>query len=152
MVDPATLISVQSNVAAALLIDGLHDEAVRRLGEPLDDAVVEVLDAEPDPRAARLGYLARVIEVERFAPARAPAPWLAERLAGTSPEALCARLAFEEPLVKPAPADAPPSWRVPGPGGHVRHFLALRAVGDGPAEHKRSWLTGFFLRCCGELG
>lgn len=39
-----------------------------------------------------------------------------------------------EPLGKPSPdEEAAMSWRVPGPGGHVRHFLV------------RPWLYGFYV-------
>jgi hypothetical protein len=145
--DPG-LISVRADVAASLLIDGLYDAAASRLGEELGAETSRVLDELPDPRAASLGYLARAVELDRFEVARAPVPWLAQRLRDATPEALSAELAAEEPLGKPSPADAAPSWRIPGPGGHVRHFLALQAVGDGPEEHKRSWYAGFFLRCC----
>jgi hypothetical protein len=57
------------------------------------------------------------------------------------------------------------TWRIPGPGGHVRHYVALEAIewlagetavdiGDGGAgaELKRCWLYGFFLRACEEIG
>ncbi|MBA2347392.1 MAG: hypothetical protein H0V81_03785 [Solirubrobacterales bacterium] len=150
MSERGNLISVRSDVAASLLIDGLFDAAVGHLEDPVAPELARALDGESNPRAARLGYLARLIEVERFPVANVPIAWLSEALAGSSPEALSTGLAFEEPLAKPAPADGPPSWRIPGPGGHVRHFLALRAVGEGPAEDKRSWLFGFFLACCRE--
>lgn len=135
------LISVRSDVAAALLIDGLFEEAAGRLADP---QLPGALDGAENPRAARLGYLARTIEVERFAPAREPYPWLAEELERDQAEAVAARLAAEEPAGKPAPGDGAASWRVPGPGGHVRHFLAVRA------GHKRAWMLGFFTRCCDE--
>ncbi len=142
------------DVATSLLLDGLFEEAERRVAEPLGDQAVRILGYAADPRAARLGYVARIIEIERFEPARAPMPWLAERL-GPDPrrsaELVSATLAEEEPLPKPNPADQPPSWLVPGPGGHVRHVLALRAIGDGPPENKRSWMLGFFARCCEEV-
>ena len=153
MTDAGDLISVRTDVAAALLIDGLFEEAQRRLSEPPEEAVERMLDDAPDPRAARLGYLARRIEYESFPPAREPAQWLIERLRAQPDDSVAvvsAALAEEEPLGKPAPAEGTPSWRIPGPGGHVRHFLAMRAVGDGPLETKRSWLFGFFLRCCEE--
>jgi hypothetical protein len=123
---------------------------------------------EADLRHA--GYLARVIEVELFAPARQPAEWLGEmlteRLASTANwdeavAATCAQLVRAEPLGKPSPDDeAAMSWRVPGPGGHVRHFLARRTIEDylrdaegpveDPAELKRPWLYGFYVRACEE--
>jgi len=119
------------------------------------------------------GYLARIVEVELFEPARQPAQWLegmlTERFVSTASwdeavAATCAQLAGSEPLGKPDPQDeAAVSWRIPGPGGHVRHFLArrtiedhLRASGasgpvvDNPAELKRPWIYGFLVRACEE--
>ncbi len=116
------------------------------------------------------GYLARVVEVELFEPARQPADWipglLTERFAATASweEAVagaCSDLARAEPLGKPSPDDAAAmSWRVPGPGGHVRHYLARRTIEEylpeagvpveDPAELKRPWLYGFFVRACEE--
>jgi hypothetical protein len=98
-------------------------------------------------------------------------PWLAEMLVErTEPESVaamgsvCRELAAEEPDAKPEPGEG--SWRVPGPGGHVRHYLALAAAdelrqgrGNGePAitrelsagEAKRCFLYGFYARCCEE--
>jgi len=126
---------------------------------------------------ARLGYLGRGAETELFPQAAAPIPWLSDRLAELDatpkakvpwPEiaALCAELAGEEPDVRPDPGeDAPPSWRIPGPGGHVRHYLAVGTAAErGPknreghprlpegiyeiGELKRCWLYGFLIRCC----
>ncbi len=130
-------------------------------------------DAQVDADLRHAGYLARVVEVELFEPARRPADWiepmLAERLASGASwdEAVagaCAHLARTEPLGKPSPDDAAAmSWRIPGPGGHVRHFLARRTIEeylgasdaagpvvDDPAELKRPWLYGFFVRACEE--
>ena len=123
---------------------------------------------EADLRYA--GYLARVVELELFEPARRAAEWipelLIERFASTATwdEAVagtCADLARSEPLGKPSPDDeAAMSWRVPGPGGHVRHFLARRTIEDylrdadapveSPEELKRPWMYGFFVRACEE--
>ena len=123
---------------------------------------------EADLRYA--GYLARVVELELFEPARRAAEWipelLIERFASTATweEAVagtCADLARSEPLGKPSPDDeAAMSWRVPGPGGHVRHFLARRTIEEylrdadapveSPEELKRPWLYGFFVRACEE--
>lgn len=128
---------------------------------------------------ARLGYQGRVAEIELFPHAAAPIDWLAKRLdeleptaAGQPPwpgiAALCGELAGEEPDARPDPGPtAPPSWRIPGPGGHVRHYLAVGAAADrGPkdregnprlpegiyeiGELKRCWMYGFLLRCCEE--
>lgn len=113
------------------------------------------LERAADVRIAKLGFLAREIELERFAVARAPVLWLVERVIshpGDSLAELSLALSEQEPLAKTAPADGAPSWRIPGPGGHVRHFLALRAVGTGPRELQRAWMFGFFLRCCEDAG
>ena len=155
MSTPTNLIAVQSNVAASLLIDGLFDEAVARVGTALPVPAERALSQADDVRVARLGYLARVIELERFEVARAPASWLVERVVARPEEPiadLAAALAAEEPLEKSAPADGAPSWQIPGPGGHVRHFLALRAIDGVLSERKRSWLFGFFVRCCEDAG
>jgi hypothetical protein len=130
-----------------------------------------LLDEAPEPHElAQLGYTSRMAETELFEPARKPMPWLAELLkermeadadrvhAGAQ---LSRELAAEEPDEKPDPGEG--SWRVPGPGGHVRHFLALSAAdelrqgrGNGePAitrelsagEAKRCFLYGFYARC-----
>ncbi len=123
---------------------------------------------EADLRHA--GYLARVVEVELFEPARQPAEWLGgmltERFVSTASwdgavAGASSELARSEPMGKPSPDDeAAMSWRVPGPGGHVRHFLARRTIEDylrevtapveDPAELKRPWLYGFYVRACEE--
>ena len=147
------LISVRSDVAASLLIDGLFEEAERRQDDPLPADIELILASTAEPRIARLGYLARVIERERFERALVPMTWLSDALQGEGPGAVlshAAALTAREPIGKPAPADGAPSWQVPGPGGHVRHFLALRAVGPGALEGKRSWMLGFFAACCRE--
>src|SRR5262245_37952798 len=104
-----------------------------------------------------MGWHTRALELERFAPARAPMPWLAALLAAEDGDTALAaervsdRLADEEPLERPEPGEAP-SWRVPGPGGHVRHYAAMRAVetteATDPLAAKRAWMTGFFRHCC----
>jgi len=151
----------------------------RRADEP-QPAVAAVLAAtdlhvagghpqlEADLRHA--GYLARVVEVELFEPARQPAEWIGELLTDSfastaswddAVAGACAELARSEPLGKPDPDDeAAMSWRVPGPGGHVRHYLSRRTIEDylrdaeapveDPAELKRPWLYGFFVRACEE--
>jgi hypothetical protein len=147
------LISVRTEVVLTALVESIVDEAVRRGGEPLP--VAGVLDGVEDTPAlgslARLGWHAREIEAERFEPAREPWP----------PELLSPlELARAEPLGRPDPGDpAAVSWRVPGPGGHVRHYVALRSIGASPdavadlrtagvtdpAALKRVWLYGFLL-------
>ncbi len=120
----------------------------------------------------RAGYLARVVEAELFDPAKQPATWLApllrKRLAdgaggGAAVAATCAELARAEPVAKPSPDDpAAATWRVPGPGGHVRHYVARREIEerlqgrdrplDGePADLKTPWVYGFLVRACEEV-
>jgi hypothetical protein len=131
----------------------------------------QLIKAGPEPpELARLGYASRIAETEMFEPAREPMPWLRGMLgqrseSGTDAIAEVSReLAAEEPDEKPDPRQG--SWRVPGPGGHVRHYLALAAAdelrqgrGNGePAitrelsagEAKRCFLYGFYARCCEE--
>ena len=102
---------------------------------------------------ARRGYLWRRAETETFSASRGSTPELAERLRdGASPTDLAAELADAEPSQRPAPDDPRAiSWRVPGPGGHVRHYGALasiEAAGLGDPSLKRDWLYGFLVRCC----
>jgi hypothetical protein len=131
----------------------------------------EVLGEGPEPKElVRLGYASRIAEIEMFEPARRPMPWLQEMLdqqTGSGTDAItgvCRELAAEEPDEKPDPGLG--SWRIPGPGGHVRHYLALSAVdelrqarGNGKptitrefsvGEAKRCFLYGFYARCCEE--
>ena len=141
----APLIAVKTDVVMQVLVPSLYDAARERATGDGDDWL------------ASMGFQARAVEVERFAPAREPIPWLAERLArpGATAERVARELAAEEPLSRPEPPDAP-SWRIPGPGGHVRYFLARRAVTERGLEWaepgKCAWMTGFFLHCCEAAG
>jgi len=179
--DPGRYVPVNTSVLLQTLVEAVHEQveerrAARALIEtpPALDAD-HVLVGDNDPaieRALRVcGYLARVVEVELFEPAQAHAPWVAERVATASAgaedqddavAALCGELARAEPIGKPSPDDPQAmSWQVPGPGGHVRHHLARRAIeevlrgretpveGD-PADLKRAWMYGFFVRTCEE--
>ena len=145
------LISVRTEVVLSAMVESIVEEALRRGGEPLSTAgVLDGLGELPSLGAlARLGWEARGIEIERFEPAREPWP----------PELLSPlELARAEPLCRPDPGDpAAVSWRIPGPGGHVRHYVALRSIGASPeavadaraaglgdpAALKRVWLYGF---------
>jgi hypothetical protein len=105
---------------------------------------------------ARLGYCLRLAEAELFEPARAPMPGLAERMESEGAEDISRELAEAEPPGRPDPGDYG-SWQVPGPGGHVRHYVAMlaaesRAPEDDHARSKREFMYGFFLRCCEEAG
>jgi hypothetical protein len=144
-------------------------------GEALDDPDLSLFAGDEgrlEMRLRRAGYLARVAEVELFDPAKQPAPWLAtllgERLADSADRAsaltaACADLARAEPVGKPHPDDpAAATWRIPGPGGHVRHYVARRTIEDelqgrdrpldgDPADLKIPWVYGFFVRACEEV-
>jgi hypothetical protein len=64
--------------------------------------------------------------------------------------AVARELASREPLERPQPGDPHAvTWRVPGPGGHVRHYVALRLTA-GRRELKRDFVFGFLIRCCEE--
>jgi hypothetical protein len=173
-------VPVDTGLVLQTLVERMFGLVEGRRGDALPEPVADVLAAvdlrvaaghpklEPDLRQA--GYLARVVEVELFEPAQRPAEWippmLTDRFASTATwdEAVasaCADLARAEPLGKPDPDDeSAMSWQVPGPGGHVRHYLARRTIeeylGDAdapvedPAELKRAWLYGFFVRSCEE--
>ncbi|MGH2984754.1 MAG: hypothetical protein ACRDK5_10970 [Solirubrobacterales bacterium] len=140
--------------------------ALRRVtGEDEDraPAAMELAD-----RLALVGYACRTVEVELFEPARQPIAWLRGELGDNADDAvgMASELARAEPERRPDPGEAP-SWRIPGPGGHVRHYLALDSIhqlapdengkpGPPPGvtalELKRCWMLGFFLRCCEEAG
>ena len=140
-------------------------------GEALDDPDLSLLAASEgrlEMRMRRAGYLARVAEVALFEPAKQPAAWLGAAVAERSGDAAaalartCAELARAEPVGKPHPDDpAAATWRVPGPGGHVRHYVARRTIEDelqgrsrpfdgDPADLKIPWVYGFFVRACEE--
>ena len=126
-----------------------------------------------DRRMRGIGYLSRIVERDMFDAARRPMDGLADELrkAGAGVgwvDAVigrCAALAREETLPRPAPTDPHAVlWRVPGPGGHVRHFVVAAAIaevlsdppraklprGIDAGELKRSWTYGFVVRCCEE--
>ena len=165
---------VRTELVLEQLVSRVLGRAIELQSLELPDEIRAVLQAGPEPeRLARLGYASRAAEVEMFEPARQPMPWLAEivdrrakagdgRVAAIS--ATCRELAAEEPDEKPEPGEG--SWRIPGPGGHVRHFLSLAAAdqlaeagsnGEPPiprelsaGEAKRCFLYGFYTRCCEE--
>jgi hypothetical protein len=173
------LISVRTDVAERHLIGGLLEAAFEReddappaadLGDVLQRmAGVEHALSSPDTvrglgtRLARLGYVSRILETERFDAARQPLPEIRAGLARNGADELSAVLATAEPAGRPDPGDENAiSWRVPGPGGHVRHYIAMgsarrlaRELGVAAdvdeADLKRCWLYGFLLRCCEEV-
>jgi hypothetical protein len=158
------VMAVRMEVVRAVLIEGMAREVSGRLdaAEPPERLAGAAAHAGGDERAVRVahaGWLAREVELERFERARVPAPWLRAALLDRSPGdpaaavgAVCADLAAREPLARPAPDDPDAAtWRVAGPGGHVRHELALEAIrsaGGGPPALKRCWVHGFLARCC----
>ncbi len=176
------LFKVDSALVRDTMVEAIHEkvEARRREGPP--ESILPVLEAEGpttgcedaklDKGLRHAGYLARVVETEMFEPARRPIDWipemLNERLADTGDWSravaeACADLADSEPLEKPSPDDERArTWRIPGPGGHVRHYASSRAIGEelgrisaiaeigDPSELKRLWLYGFFVRACEE--
>jgi hypothetical protein len=158
--DPA-LITVRTQVVLDTLVGSMADAVAARFDEPLEPAVDSALGAIDEPQLARQGYLARAIEIERFERAREPMLWLAERLSNRLPAhsswagaavAEATELALGEPTERPDPGDERAvSWKVPGPGGHVRYYLAMKAVseehGASRNDARRSWLSGFLLHC-----
>jgi hypothetical protein len=147
-------------------------ETVATALEDLDLAFVSANEGRTEMDMRRQGYLARQVEIEMFEPAQKPAGWLRaplqEHFAVTADwtaaiVATCADLARGEPVAKPHPEDpAAATWRVPGPGGHVRHYVARRMIEDmlqgrdhpfdgDPAELKLPWIYGFFVHACQEV-
>lgn len=178
----AGFMSVQSGLLRQTLVEDIFARADDRHEEALPQAVTAVLVAEDrqlaspdelvlDVKLRRSGYFTRAIELELFEASRRPADWIADTLrehfarSESWPQAVsdaCAELARREPLDKPSPDDKTAvSWLVPGPGGHVRHYVARRAIEqylsdrnrplDGtPAALKRPWLYGFLVHACEE--
>ena len=179
--DQSRYVPVNTNVLLQTLVEAVNEQvqerrATRALLETPPALQAEhslVGDNEPAlDRGLRVsGYIARMVEVDLSEPARGFAPWVLDRIepyytrTGNQDEAvaaLCGDLAQGEPVGKPDPDDpAAMSWQVPGPGGHVRHYVARRAIeellrereepveGD-PADLKRAWMYGFFVRTCEE--
>ena len=176
-------IAVDAGLVGKTIVEAMFNRIEERpapappdpVGAALDDpdlALASLSEARLEMQLRRAGYLAREVEVDMFEPAKKPATWLAavvrERFAETDDwaaaiVAACADLARTEPVGKPDPKDpAAATWRVPGPGGHVRHFLARRTIeerlqgrsrpvdGD-PAALKVPWVYGFLVRACEEV-
>lgn len=177
------VIAVDAGLVAKTLVEAVFAKVQERpapdppqpVGPALDDADIALAandEATLEMALRRGGYLARVVEAELFEPARQTADWLTPRLQkqfeltadwATAIGAACEELARAEPVAKPHPDDpAAATWRVPGPGGHVRHYVARRAIeellqgrdrpvtGD-PADLKIPWVYGFFVRACEEV-
>ncbi len=174
-------IPVNTSVLLQTLVEAVNEQVQERRGARALIATPPALQADQrligdnEPALDRdlrvSGYIARLVEVELFEPARREADWVPDRIKEHQARtedlqealaSLCAELASAEPIGKPSRDDpAAMSWQVPGPGGHVRHHVARRAIeeilrgredpveGD-PAELKRSWMYGFFVRTCEE--
>ena len=179
--DQSRFVPVNTNVLLQTLVEAVNEQVQERratralLQTPAALEADHPLVGDNEPaldRALRVsGYIARMVEVDLFEPARGFAEWVLPSIephyarAGNYDEAisaLCGELAIAEPVGKPDPDDpAAMSWHVPGPGGHVRHYVARRAIeellrereepvdGD-PADLKKAWMYGFFVRTCEE--
>jgi hypothetical protein len=179
----SNLFPVDTRVVLDTLVEKVHDLVDERLEKEPPATILPTLDSKEqlvvatkypavDRRLRRAGYFTRVIEVEIFEPAQSVAEWIPEKLEerlekhGNASDAIvsiCTEIAKAEPIDKPDPDDENAwSWRIPGPGGHVRHYLSRRAIGDAltrdpeqgpvndPAELKRPWIYGFFVAACEE--
>lgn len=168
-----SLISVRTDVVMDVLVGSMAEEVAGRMGSSppsVAPARAGWADATDDPAAARAasavaqgaaadvaeaGWLARAVELERFPKAHEPIPAQLGQLVDRAAE-----LARAEPLSRPEPDDENSvTWRIPGPGGHVRHYLALRAIADlagappvaealglpDRSSLKRCWVFGFVL-------
>jgi hypothetical protein len=144
------LMPVQVDVIKEVLVDRILAQALERLPGDPPPAVRDALEARLelpaadggalDLRMRRIGYLTRIVEAELFEPARRPMDGLAERLAreltagagwSGAVAALSGELAAAEPLSKPSPEDERAvTWKVPGPGGHVRHYVVAAAIAE----------------------
>jgi hypothetical protein len=173
--DQPQVMKVRTELVLEQLVSRVLGRALELQSAKLPAEADRMIEAGPEPtQLARLGYASRVAETEMFEPARQPMPWLSELLdqrieaeGDRQPAiaALCRELATEEPDERPDPGEG--SWRVPGPGGHVRHFLALAAADElvhaatdgkpppiardlSAGEAKRCFLFGFYASCCEE--
>ncbi len=158
---------------AMALMKELDAEALERGWEEARRALAPEVGSDEEGKRlardlARAGYAAREAELEMLEPARAGAGWLAEQITArvengedgaAARRSACIELALTEPDERASPSSGAASWRVPGPGGHVRHLLALDAAdelvgeGGGPPrgldrrrDVKRCWLYGFLVR------
>jgi len=180
--DQSRYVPVNTSVLLQTLVEAVHEQVQERRTGAAQVAFPRALacaerplagDDEPalDRDLRRAGYLARIVEVEIFEPARPNAPWAPEMLEQryarcgdwtAAVAGICTELALAEPVDKPSPDDPDAmSWQVPGPGGHVRHHVARRTIGEllrdredaiegDPADLKRPWMYGFFVRTCEE--
>jgi hypothetical protein len=158
------VIAVRSALVKEVLVAQIADAVQERIAAVLLAEAFDPEDAGEQALAlARAGYATRIVERELFEPARRTAPELEERALERADQLgdrraaiaeLSRELASLEPLGRPDPAGGTASWKVPGPGGHVRHYVALelgrRLAGTGTAR-KRDFMFGFFVRWCEEV-
>jgi hypothetical protein len=164
------LISVRTELVMETLVGRIVELVLDRSAREAPPAAAGgVLERAPEtvperPGSAQLarrlaidGYFARVVETELFEPARRPVDWLAASVEEEDAAAVCLELALAEPVERPDPGDErAASWRVPGPGGHVRHYVVQRLIeqragpelAEGGAELKRAFVYGLLVRCC----
>jgi hypothetical protein len=157
--------TVRSDVVKQFMVDPIVAEALADGDGAISDTAEQALASigATTPHAAELaraGYLSRLAETARFERARNITSELVARLSesGGSPEAIVAlslELAAREPAGRPDPADEDwTSWRIAGPGAHVRHYVAVECaarIAGGPSDElKRAWMYGFYVRCCEE--
>lgn len=166
------LMSVNTGLVLETLVGSICAEVAKLVSEErvlhpaLATGVVPSFGADADLAGASAdrGYLARVVELDLFEPARAPTPGLRGAVdilvaeESELDEALASHslsVAVSEPLSRPSPEEGAFAWQVPGPGGHVRHYVALQAIAEllpepsnGIGELKRAWTYGFCVRCC----
>jgi len=151
------LMTVRTEVVRTAMVGRLVD-LIRAEPAPAPESLARV--PVGDHHLAVAGYNLRRVEWRLFEPARRTLPELAQRLderrdgRDSDQDAIAfvaGELASEEPLERPDPEDdRAVTWRVPGPGGHVRHYVALELIGARPAELKRAVVYGFLVRCCEE--
>jgi hypothetical protein len=135
------LISVRTDVVFSVMVDALYEDACA--DEPLPADAEEALPLAGDADVARMGWRTRKGELKRFERAHdRPDDRLVAKL--TDDRNQIAALAQAEPADRPDPDDPNAvSWQIPGPGGHVRHYVALRCAAE-PAL-KAAWMYGFLL-------
>lgn len=178
------LMPVHPDVVKEVLVDRILEAVLAAEPVNVPPSVRQALEASLeltgcdggriDLRMRGIGYLARRAEAEMFDPARQPLDGLGEmlrvRLATgddwpSAVSVISRRFAEVEPLPKPAPGDdRAVTWKVPGPGGHVRHYVVAAAIAEvlshpgqtlpagitDASELKRCWTYGFLVRCCEE--
>lgn len=157
--DQRRLMSVRSEVVRETIVNTICERARARVGDPLHPLVTAALEAAERVDLARAGYHTRVVETELFEPARRPLPGLAEELSGAADDRwaetvadVAGGLADREPSARPEPDDPDAvTWRVPGPGGHVRHLVAVELAGPAGADGRRDVTYGLLVRCCAEV-